>query len=129
ITLTYPRLSENERTRLIILEPGEPTDELRCHLKHICSLQDHDYEALSYAWGVESLEHTIQCSGMKIQITANLDDALRQLRYPDRPRLLWVDAISINQDDLAERSRQVRIMREIYTNAAQVVIWLGPAAE
>ncbi|KAH7409121.1 heterokaryon incompatibility protein-domain-containing protein [Cadophora sp. MPI-SDFR-AT-0126] len=127
--LNYPRLSENEKTRLIILEPGEPTDELRCHLKPICSLYDHEYEALSYVWGEESSEHTIQCSGMKIQITANLDDALRQLRYIDRSRLLWVDAISINQHDLAERSRQVRIMQEIYANAAQVVIWLGRAAE
>ena len=77
ITLTYPQLSENEKTRLIILEPGEPTDALRCHFKHICSLKDHEYEALSYVWGEESSDHTIQCSGMKIQITANLDDALR----------------------------------------------------
>lgn len=129
ITLTYPQLSENEKTRLIILEPGEPTDALRCHFKHVCSLKDHEYEELSYVWGEESSDHTIQCSGMKIQITANLDDALRQLRYTDRTRLLWVDAISINQKDLVERSHQVRIMREIYANAAQVVIWLGRVAE
>ncbi|KAL5329566.1 hypothetical protein ACEPPN_003080 [Leptodophora sp. 'Broadleaf-Isolate-01'] len=73
----------------------------------------------------------IQCSTSRktIQITPNLDGALRQLRYADRPRLLWVDAISINQGDLAERSRQVRIMQEIYANAKDVVIWLGQGAE
>ncbi|KAH6723588.1 heterokaryon incompatibility protein-domain-containing protein, partial [Leptodontidium sp. MPI-SDFR-AT-0119] len=91
------------------------------------SLQDHNYVVLSYVWGEHSTEHMIQCStsGKTIQITPNLDGALRQLRYADRPRLLWVDAISINQGDLAERSHQVRIMQEIYANAKDVVIWLG----
>ena len=117
IAFTYPQLSEDKKTRLIILEPGEPDDELRCHLKHICSLQDHEYEALSYVWGVKSKTHAIECSGMKIQVTANLDAALRQLRSANRPRVLWIVAICINQDDKVERNRQVRIMQEIYANA------------
>jgi hypothetical protein len=129
IIFTYPRLSEDEKTRLMILEPGELDDELECHLKHIRSLQDHEYEALSYVWGETSTKHVIQCSGTKIQITANLEGALRQLRYANRPRVLWVDAICINQDDKAERSRQVRIMQEIYANATQVVVWLGRSAD
>jgi hypothetical protein len=38
--------------------------------------------------------------------------------------MLWVDAICINQDDLAERGHQVQLMRKIYSNAMQVVIGL-----
>jgi hypothetical protein len=38
--------------------------------------------------------------------------------------MLWVDAICINQDDIAERGHQVPLMRKIYSNAMQVVIWL-----
>ena len=129
ITFTYPRLSEDEKTRLMILEPGEPDDKLECHLKHIHSLQDHEYEALSYVWGETSTNHVIQCLGMNIQITANLEGALRQLRHGNRPRVLWVDAICIAQDDKAERSRQVRIMQEIYANARQVVVWLGQSSD
>jgi len=81
IAVTYPRLSKDEKTRLLILKPGEPDDQLECHLKHVRSLQDHEYEALSYVWGETSTKHVMQCSGMKIHITANLDSALRQLRY------------------------------------------------
>lgn len=128
-TFTYPRLSEDQKTRLMILEPGEPDDQLECRLKHIRSLKDHEYEALSYVWGEASTIHVIQCSGMKIQITSNLEGALRQLRYANRPRVLWVDAICINQDDKAERSSQVRMMQEIYASAKRVVVWLGPSAE
>lgn len=122
---TYRRLSEYQKTRFLILEPGEFGDELKGRLKHVRSLQDHDYETLSYVWGDTSGTHTMQCSGMKIQITSNLDAALRRLRLPDKSRLVWVDAICINQGDLIERSRQVRIMQEIYANAKQVIVWLG----
>jgi hypothetical protein len=125
----YPQLSEKEKTRLIILEPGKPDDDLKCHLKPVDVLQDYEYEALSYTWGEELEEYFIECSGSKINLTANLDAALRQLRYTDNARVIWVDAICIDQNNETEKSRQVGIMQEIYANAKQVVVWLGPGAE
>jgi hypothetical protein len=62
-------------------------------------------------------------------ITSNLEAALQQLRLVDEPRVLWIDAICINQDDVHERSRQVWIMQEIYAKARQVIVWLGPERE
>lgn len=44
---------------------------------------------------------------------------------PYRPCLLWVDVICVNQSDLDERNAQVQLMREIYSNATRVIIWLG----
>jgi hypothetical protein len=40
-------------------------------------------------------------------------------------RLLWIDAICINQADLDERIAQIKIMRQIYQHAHSVLIWLG----
>jgi hypothetical protein len=40
-------------------------------------------------------------------------------------RLLWIDAICINQADLDERIAQIKIMRQIYQRAHSVLIWLG----
>jgi len=40
-------------------------------------------------------------------------------------RVVWIDAICINQDDLDERSSQLQIMGDIYSQAQDVVIWLG----
>ncbi|KAH7396120.1 heterokaryon incompatibility protein-domain-containing protein, partial [Pyrenochaeta sp. MPI-SDFR-AT-0127] len=42
-------------------------------------------------------------------------------------RVLWVDAICINQTDNDERSKQVAIMGEIYNRAIKVFAWLGEA--
>ena len=69
------------------------------------------------------------CDGQPSSITANLADAIRSLRLPDRPRTLWIDQICINQNDIAERSKQVLLMRDIYRNADRVISWLGPDPE
>lgn len=70
-------------------------------------------------------KHEIWIENEKIEILPNLDGALRQLRSLDEQRLLWVDAICIHQDDVTERSNQVRIMQDIYSSAKSVLIWLG----
>ena len=62
-----------------------------------------------------------------IGITHNLAIALRHLRHAKKPRILWIDALCINQDDLPERSAEVLEMGSIYSNARQVIVWLGPS--
>lgn len=39
------------------------------------------------------------------------------------PRL-WIDAVDINQDDIAERNAQIRLMKRVYESADSTVIWL-----
>lgn len=40
--------------------------------------------------------------------------------------MFWIDAICINQQDVAERSIQILAMGAVYSRARQVVVWLGP---
>lgn len=61
-----------------------------------------------------------------IPVTRNLASALQYLRLEDKPRVFWIDAICVNQEDLQERSHQVQRMANIYKNAISVVVWLGP---
>ncbi|KAH6674395.1 heterokaryon incompatibility protein-domain-containing protein, partial [Halenospora varia] len=55
----------------------------------------------------------------------NLEAALRRLRLSGKQRTIWIDAVCINQNDIQERQDQVSLMRQIYEQAEQVVIWLG----
>jgi len=64
-----------------------------------------------------------------LYVRQNLSTALRYLRQPADNRILWIDAISINQKDVQERNKQVGRMGEIYSQAARVVFWLGPESE
>jgi hypothetical protein len=86
------------------------------------------FEALSYTWGSVDDPRRIRVAngeGIQIQeleVTQNLYDALRHLRNESGLRILWIDAISISQNDLLERSQQVTRMRDIYTYAQRVVV-------
>jgi hypothetical protein len=64
-------------------------------------------------------------NGQKKSIYKSLADALRSLRMKQTILPLWIDALSINQEDESERSRQVRRMGEIYDNAISVYSWVG----
>jgi hypothetical protein len=64
--------------------------------------------------------------GKPFAIQGNLYDALYDLRPTGNMlRMLWADAICIDQRNLEERKRQVGLMDYIYSRASIVLIWLG----
>ena len=76
-------------------------------------------------WGTDHTLEQVVLNGQTKSIYKNLADALRSLRMKQAIVPLWIDALSINQEDEAERSRQVRRMGEIYDNAISVYSWVG----
>ncbi|KAK4228914.1 heterokaryon incompatibility protein-domain-containing protein [Podospora fimiseda] len=112
--------------RLLHILPGTLLQDIECRLVDADLDVDNDgYEALSYVWGDVSETTPIQVNGNTLQIGKNLRCALLNLRLADRPRILWVDAICINQEDLDERNQQVSIMGRIYQSAQRTVVFLG----
>ncbi|PVH70708.1 HET-domain-containing protein [Cadophora sp. DSE1049] len=87
------------------------------------------FEALSYCWGPVQPQETILCASGSLSVRSNLASALRYLRYQDRPRIIWIDAICIDQSNPDERSVQVARMGSIYALAERVVVWLGLPTE
>ncbi|KAH7177097.1 heterokaryon incompatibility protein-domain-containing protein [Dactylonectria macrodidyma] len=93
------------------------------------------YEALSYTWASDLKNikaYAVGSTGegatfaVEVEIGGNLACALRHLRFQDKERVLWVDALCINQDNNVEKSVQVKRMGRIYSFASRVVVWLGP---
>jgi Heterokaryon incompatibility protein (HET) len=86
------------------------------------------YDALSYCWGGQKPTVEILCNGARLLITENAYSALCFLRHPNESRMLWIDAICINQSDAEEKSYQVSLMQDIYRGAQNVHVWLGVAS-
>jgi hypothetical protein len=126
----YEPLRKGE-IRLLALEPAASVldSAVTCSLKHVSIEDDIEYGSLSYVWGDPGNVTPVACDGGEINVTVNLHSALRHLRYTEQVRILWVDAICINQSDLEERSQQVLLMASIYRQARGVLVWLGEETE
>lgn len=143
----YTPLDEaRQEIRLMTLFPGSFDDPivLSIQKKTLTETQIPSFEALSYAWGNASdRQHIfVQKKSMLVakwkkmtsssnawttlSVTSNLSEALRYIRYKEQPRVLWADAVCVDQQNLDERGKQVMRMPDIYGSAKGVIAWLGP---
>jgi hypothetical protein len=140
----YKPIENASQIRIMYLLPGDSNDTFHCILRHV-DLEDSKlpwFDALSYVWGdpyipkqpmrLSHYNHefiNISRSSHLFKekpISASLASALQNWRNNDNiARALWVDAVCINQNDLAEREREVLKMCKIYSQAKRVLVWLG----
>ena len=114
--------------RLVTLQPGDASESIKCDLQsHALDDECPAYVALSYAWGAKERYNYIHINGMSFSVGRNLWHFLHQMRVQRHDALFWIDAISIDQANVLEQNHQVQMMREIYTQACSVWVWLGEA--
>ncbi|KIM94620.1 hypothetical protein OIDMADRAFT_60396 [Oidiodendron maius Zn] len=121
----YDVLNRGKWIRLLRLLPGRDDDTLSCELFSADIHSNFKYSAISYVWGDATKKAAILCNGYNFGITYNLRDALKHIRHETDERVVWADAICIDQTNKAERARQVTLMSEIYEQAQEVLVWLG----
>jgi hypothetical protein len=128
----YDSLSTHEKPhiRLLTLLPAtSEADPVQCSIATVELTTAPAFESLSYCWGEVTQKKLIKCKNRPFLVTQSLHSALQNLRQQTKERVLWIDAICINQDDMEERSAQVVLMRDIYRRAERVLVWLGPGAD
>jgi hypothetical protein len=129
---SYIPLDKSAHTiRLLTLLPGNFGEEIhvRLSIRTLTQKSALSYEALSYAWGTAEDPTNIYVGKSKdyvLSVSKNLVCALDHLRFKERSRTLWIDAICVDQQNLEERSQQVGMMADIYRWAEQIIVWIGP---
>lgn len=122
---TLPLNASWSEVRLLSINPSEDWDApLECELS-VVSLDDRPrYTTLSYCWGRQTAQVELCVNGFELAISPNLDDALRHVRELG-VRHIWVDQISVNQQDFAERNSQILLMHRIYAGSRKCFAYLG----
>ncbi|KAF7556142.1 hypothetical protein G7Z17_g1653 [Cylindrodendrum hubeiense] len=107
------------------------TSPIQLEMRHASLDDEIQYTALSYAWGEQNklTSAPVYIGGKPFVIGHNLHAGLMQLRENRVQSWLWVDAICIAQSDNEEKTWQVALMRDIYSRANLVYLWLGPGSE
>lgn len=122
----YRTVADGELFRLAVVLPGTGSAPIECQLHWESAKKPRrDYRCLSYCWETIEREADIICDGFRFPVTKNLLYALRNLRKPTSNLLIWIDQICINQEDDQERGHQVSIMKNIFNQAKEVIVWLG----
>ncbi|TDZ33045.1 Heterokaryon incompatibility protein 6, OR allele [Colletotrichum spinosum] len=123
----YPeRLPSQGWFRLLTIQWSPPGEPLACRLDAHRIQPVPFYDAISYTWGDEAADTTIMINSRPFLIRKNLHSALLALKNAQR-HIVWVDAVCINQADEEERTAQVWQMKQIYSDAQSVKVWLGDA--
>lgn len=124
--MNHSSLPIKTSTRLVRLLPGSPVAPIQASLVVIDLAGPHpEYEAVSYCWGQKSTEYDIEIDGQMVPIWENLYQCLLRLRSQTSDRLFWIDALSISQNDLVEKSQQVQIISDIFQQAVRILAWVG----
>ncbi|OJD31206.1 heterokaryon incompatibility protein [Diplodia corticola] len=151
---SYRRLDPSQgEIRLVEVAPGRPGEEIFIRLGKYggpWTKGELDYTAVSYCWGdlqqtreITMLQVDITPDGkpapfaradiVRFNVTTNLYELLERVRHnPDEcqdsgfwSERLWIDALSINQNDIQERSEQVALIGDRYSEAKDVQIFLN----
>lgn len=90
------------------------------------------FTTVSYTWGnsKEYGDEPIQLNGQDKLVLKNVLALLRMLCCTSSEDFdlavdwFWIDSICINQDNLSERSSQVKLMGQVYRQAKATIVWL-----
>jgi hypothetical protein len=129
-------LNYEDSTNIRVIEmldryQSPPGAYITCKFQVVSLNSNPAYTALSYTWGPPDSDKVITIGGEIVMVRKNLWEFLAEAleRVDNRPRWLWIDAICIDQSNNTEKSHQVAMMGDIYSKAAHVLVWLGPATK
>jgi hypothetical protein len=125
---SYTSLDLSQRSiRLLLLHRDRSeSGHVECELRD--ATVDDEYICLSYVWGQPDRGYTVIINGRPLRVRKNLYKFLQQARKKDLG-WLWIDALCIDQENLAERTHQVQQMGSVYSRASKVISWLGPSPD
>lgn len=122
----YGGIQDGSSFRLVKVLPRSTSHRLKCEIVHSSLLSPPIYSAVSYAWGdgFDKKDIILEYDD-SFKVNASLHDALVAVRAGDHSILVWIDGLSIDQENKVERATQVQLMDQIYAKATSVAIWLG----
>ena len=129
----YKPLRTNPATIRLLKIHGEVSlydEPIFCEIRHVRldSAMEYKYTGLSYVWGEPIFDQTIYCDGCSLKVTRHLHEAIQRLRSRG-VSWVWIDAICIDQSNIAERNAQVSIMGRIFKQTQVTYAYLGKIEE
>jgi hypothetical protein len=118
----------DRQIRLLRIQKKSIFGVIRCEIFPV-SLEEakkkHAYQAISYTWGSATEKRLINLNKCRFEVPEIVYELLKDRSSWTNEPVIWIDSICINQQDNTDKDSQVRLMRDIYKNASDVLVWLG----
>lgn len=136
-TSIYHPLPTPSSIRLLRLLKSEGSSGVRVKLDTFCLTDPAcpPFFTVSYTWGEGFSNELISVNGCDKQVLRSLMPLLQMLCSGSCPDFnlqedwFWIDSICIDQANINERAAQVKLMGQLYRQAAQTIVWLGEETE
>lgn len=134
----HPAIDSRRQVRVLkILPEDSTTQDLVCEydIVDFDGAPSSSYFALSYTWGnatgADDVHDIFILNGSKQRVPfcvrrnvwEFLTSSVVRKKLSGRP--IYIDAICINQLDNDEKGHQIQLMQSVYSQALEVIIWLG----
>lgn len=121
-----PLGADGEYIRVLRIEPlSYNSEHISCSLNNV-SLRGvkTTYIALSHVWGTDYRTVKILINSQSYYVMPQLWHFLVLAAQSIPNPCLWIDAICINQNSLAEKKQQIPMIGQIYSRATMLIAWL-----
>lgn len=120
---------QGQAIRVLSITPDDEQAEIQCSARVVQLSENPSYDAISHRWSDAALDKEILVDNKPVYVPSSTFVLLRHLRESDHDRCFWLDLLSIDQSNVAERNQQVALMGTIFSSAQRVIAWLGPEQE
>ncbi|KAI5361063.1 Putative heterokaryon incompatibility [Septoria linicola] len=120
--------SKGEIRLLTILRKQPSSEQPHCRLKTVSVDESPppEFYSVSYCWGDPEPRSEITVDGQAIVVPHQTEQTLCHISECVGAVPVWIDAVCINQASLQERQEQIPLMKKIYSNAREGLVFLGP---
>ncbi|KAK4888574.1 hypothetical protein LTR27_012526 [Elasticomyces elasticus] len=129
-SIVYPVLNAKDRQIRLLTFGCNDNGQISGNFTVVSLDQPPQYTALSYLWGSETPDCLMWIDGRPFWVRPGLF-AYLQLAAAENTvgEGIFIDAICINQADVAEKSSQIALMGSVYEIAFQVTSWFGDGGQ
>ena len=108
------------RVHEILPHPRLSTATLHCKIRPVFLAEEHlpQLATIFYCWEDPTSKNIIIVDVARLQVSARFFQVISRVAHADQVRIIWLDAVCINQADIEERARQVELMRTVCTRAS-----------
>lgn len=120
-----------DNTRVLTVQKSRADDGCLSCLLETVSLHEigDNYYAVSHPWSKEHPTFKISLNGGTFCVTPQLWKLLHLASERLPSQRLWIDAICINQHNVAEKQKQIPLMGQIYSNTQKLIAWLPSSTD